>query len=382
MTETTTTRKPLAGVSNVLRLTPSSGGGNQPTNLETCGRGVAGKQQSLAESPLREPSSPDGLAEPKIVTVLERALSTALPALQERLVALNCVHVFCDATNAPSGSVYWAHQQTSFSLAAPERGAGSAPACEPLPRVSLVWQSAAVMRFATAGTLHPELAKARAAAQAWFHSFSRGSASQPGPNVTLEMPAGAPSACMVSLIVVGQTIAGLEHCLQAAQLELAISVRRAHHVHEVADILCASSAALTAGAAHGAGRRVGGRASLGGTAGEAFLAGLTSSDVLHNRGVPKGLRQSWLGALKQVLPEAAATAVALQYPSFRQLHIYLRRADRSRIHTCQSSNASAHASFIGDLADVRVGSKRLGPARSLRLYRILMATHSEASSDI
>ena len=49
-----------------------------------------------------------------------------------------------------------------------------------------------------------------------------------------------------------------------------------------------------------------GRRSLG----AAFLAGLTSHDVLHNKGVPRSLQQSWPGALCQLLPETAAVAVA------------------------------------------------------------------------
>ena len=107
-----------------------------------------------------------------------------------------------------------------------------------------------------------------------------------------------------------------------------------------------------------------GRASLGGNEGESFLAGLTAHDVLHNRGVPRGLRAAWVGALRQLLPEAAAAAVADQYPTFRRLYDHLRRTGE-----------------IG-LQDVRVGSKRLGPARSRRIHRVLLAAREQAEESV
>ena len=96
-----------------------------------------------------------------------------------------------------------------------------------------------------------------------------------------------------------------------------------------------------------------------------FLAGLTAHDVLHNRSVPRSLSQSWLGALKQLLPESAASAVHAAHPSFRQLYDHVRQADA--------------AGAAGGLAELRVGAKRLGPARSKRVRRLLTATQEQAS---
>lgn len=136
---------------------------------------------------------------------------------------------------------------------------------------------------------------------------------------------------------------------------------------QLAELIVHHTAALTAGGKAAGGRAGGagpsGRTSLGGHTGEAFLAGLTAHDVLHNKGVPKSLRQSWVGALRQILPEAAAAAVAEEYPSFRVIYRRLQRVDG-----------------ISAVADLRVGSKRLGPARSRRLHRVLMAARDEAAA--
>jgi len=200
-------------------------------------------------------------------------------------------------------------------------------------RVVLVWSSDEVMRMAMATTLVASLARARAAADCWA----------PG--------------CGLTLVVAGRGAGGLDECVGMAQLEAGVSVRRVLDAKELTDLLCSYADALS-------------RAARAPAQDAAFLQGLTAHDVLHNKGVPKSLRQAWLGALRQLLPESAARAVQAQYPSFRRLYEHLLQAER------------AGGRPEGDLAEVRVGQKRLGPARSRRLARVLMARREAAGEQL
>jgi hypothetical protein len=205
-----------------------------------------------------------------------------------------------------------------------------------LPRVLVVWESAEVARLASTGGLVPALAAAQAAVAGWH------------------------SDATLSLVVVGRAAAGVEQCLSVAQLELGLSsVRRALHSKELAELLACHTDAL-AKAQHSL-------RAPDDAARDApdFLAGLTAHDVLHNRGVPKALHASWLFALKQLLPESAAVAVHAAYPSFRRLYSHLIDAERAGREPA--------------LAELRVaGGKRLGPARSRKLVKVLMASRFQA----
>ena len=234
-----------------------------------------------------------------------------------------------------------------------------------LPRVVLVLDSAEVVSLAAAGALQSELARVQAA----------------------EALRVAGSA--LTLVVCGRSVAGLEQRVMSAQLELGVSSRRVLNDKELAELLASYTAVLASasGSGGGGGGRsgIGGvtsRESLGGSAGEGFLAGLTAQDVLHNKGVPRSLKESWLGALKQLLPEAAASAVAAEYPSFRRLYAYMQRAERDHARRARGGGGGGAAVDLGALENVRVGAKRFGPARSRRLYRVIMATREQAAEPV
>ena len=95
---------------------------------------------------------------------------------------------------------------------------------------------------------------------------------------------------------------------------------------------------------------------------EAFLSGLSSQDVLWNQKVPRGPAEAWLGALKQLLPERSACAVHAAYSSASALFAHYRTA----------------VDPLADIANLQVGQQRLGPAKSRRLHRVLMATGEQA----
>ena len=159
--------------------------------------------------------------------------------------------------------------------------------------------------------------------------------------------AGLPPA---TLVAVGPPPPRLEPVLDAVQLECGISVRRVLNAVELADLLVALGSALS-------------RAAYSSACGEvAFLSGLTSRDVLFNQKVPRGLSEAWLGALKQLLPERAASAVHTAFPTSQAIYQHYREA----------------ADPQGAIADLRVGNQRFGPCKSRRLHRILMATREQS----
>ena len=169
------------------------------------------------------------------------------------------------------------------------------------------------------------------------------------------------TACTLSLIVVGKAAAGLERVLDALQLEAGISCRRAADERELCALLTRHGQALCASERAAA--------KSGDGCEPAFLAGLTSSDILRNKSVPKSLPQAWLGVLKQILPEAHAGPVREAFPSFRRLYEHLAQSEASG------------GKLEGSLADLRVqGGKRLGPARAKRLARVLMARREDADA--
>ena len=260
------------------------------------------------------------------MTILHDSLTARHPALKECLAAAGCAYSVREDAALPAYSVHWV------------RGDGSsAAALHTLPRLVLVWTSTELVRASGVGTLVPTLGRLRAQAEAWA----------PG--------------CALSLVVCGRAVPGLELALGTAQLEVGTSARRLLNDRELSELLAMYTLVLQEASGGPSGTAPAGRPSLGGSLGAAFLAGLTAHDVLHNKGVPRSLQQSWHGALCQLLPETAAVAVAQQYPSLRRLHMHLLRAGE------------------GGLQDVRVGAKRLGPARSRRLYRVLLATKEEAA---
>jgi hypothetical protein len=242
------------------------------------------------------------------------------------------------ATAAPSLPPLSAHWVRNSLAACSATTIGAAAVCDRLPRACLMWGSADVMRQASDGSLLPSIV---AAQEAWRGAWL--------------------TRCTLSLVVVGKAVAGLERVLDALQLEAGISCRRATDERELCALLTRHGQALVASE----------RAAAKGGAGSepAFLAGLTSSDVLRNKGVPKTLPQAWLGALKQILPEAHACAVRDAFPSFRRLYAHLARSE------------AEGGKLEGTLAELRVqGGKRLGPARAKRLARVLMATRHEADA--
>ena len=271
---------------------------------------------------------------PKLVTVLHPTLVDRFGDLVPELEALGRAHVVRAETGLPMDDalVHWVRPECDTETAS-DAGAR-------LPRLATVWASKALVRAASAGELLPALRRTQAAAEAW------------SPD------------CVLTLIVCGVALPALEAAISLAQLELGVSLRRVHSSRALAEHL-----ALCADVLHGAGdvshrRRHGtcGRASLGGEAGANFLAGLTPADVLHNKGVPRSLRDAWVGALRQLLPESAALALAAEYPSFARLRTRLV-ADGERA-----------------VQDVHIGAKRLGPARSRRLHRIFTAARADAGS--
>lgn len=238
------------------------------------------------------------------------------------------------ATCAPALPPFTVHWTRNSPAACAAISPAAAPVSDRLPRACAVWESAEVVRCATSGTLRATIS---AAQEAWRSAWLPG--------------------CTLGLIVVGKTVAGLERCIDAVQLEAGVACRRATSERELCELLTLHGQMLCASE-----KKDGASASV-----PTFLAGLTSSDILHNKGVPKSLPQAWLGALKQILPEAHATAVHQAYPSFRRLYAHLKRseAEGGRPEGC--------------LAELRVqGGKRLGPARAKRLARVLMATREQA----
>lgn len=260
-------------------------------------------------------SSGSGSSSSQLVCVISPALAASYAELSTRLTDADCAHELGggDEPLAAEATVHW----LAAAAAAPTRR---------LPQLAVVWTTQQLMRAAGDGTLLAALARAASAARDWC----AGSA--------------------LALIVVGKGAPGLDQVIGSAQLELGLSARRALNVKELAELLATYSAALSASERAPALE-------------EEFLAGLTAHDVLHNKSCPKTLEQSWLGALKQILPESAALAVQAAHPSFRSLHARLAEAEAA------GGEAEAEAA----LADLRVGSKRLGPARSRRVHRMLRA---------
>lgn len=212
---------------------------------------------------------------------------------------------------------------------------------ERAPRIAIVWEVAQLVRLGASGggALMGEVHRAQMAARAW---------------------AGGGS---LHLVAAGRSAPGLDGVIDALQLEAGVSVRRVLNGRELVTLLDSYANALTDGARHPA-------------CTEGFLAGLTAHDVLRNKGVPRSLAQSWLGALRQVVPESAATAIYAEYPSFRRLYERLRQADANEGTGASASTAGSH---VACLADLRVaGGKRLGPARARRLQRVLMAAREQA----
>ena len=150
--------------------------------------------------------------------------------------------------------------------------------------------------------------------------------------------------------------------------------RRAPNARELADVLANHTAAIAkaeqaqaepAAAAAGSSSS----AAAGPSTAPDFLAGLTAHDVLRNKGVPKAPSAAWLGALKQILPEAGANAVHAEHPSFRRLYNHLVDAEKP----------GSGLPMEGRLADIRCANgKRLGPARSKRLAKLIMAGREQA----
>ena len=321
--------------------------------------------------------------------VLHATLVAQYPGLVARLTdGTDETLVEVDAEAAaplPKLTAHWTRSSSSSSNSS-SNSSSTAAACrsavsERLPRVVLVWEPTQLMRLATEGHLLPRIANAQAACTTWL------------------------AGSTLSLVVLGKGGPGLERCVAALQLEAGLTVRRAVNDKELADLresarrepaLCSLSLSLSpthlfpllsplihlslpstapvsrvaSVSAHGAAlasgeKRSAKHAASGVDAAPDFLAGLTSSDVLYNKSVPKSLDAAWLGALKQLLPDSAAVAVHAAYPSFRQLYSHLRQSE--------ASGGKAE----GSLAELRLaGGKRLGPARSQRLARVLMATRA------
>lgn len=280
-----------------------------------------------------------------VVAMLHPSLVSRYPGLAEHLESLACTHTIDTDTLAPvAGSVHWTRPYAVGEPAGePSTSAGAPPSVQdftppPLPRLLVVIETTELVRLGSSGALVGTLERTMVAATAWV------------------------DGCSTTLAVVGRAVAGLEQWLAHAQLHVGVSARRVLNHKELAELIANHTTALSLGGRAAVGGGASMRTSLGGQSGEAFLAGLTAHDVLHNKGKPKSLRSSWVGALKQVLPEAAAVAVADEYPSFRKLYDRLR---------------SQPDGGLG-VADVRVGAKRLGPVRSKRLHRVLMAAREEA----
>ena len=156
----------------------------------------------------------------------------------------------------------------------------------------------------------------------------------------------------VTLVATGAPPPGLERVLDEVQLECAISCRRALNDAEVADMLAAIGSALAKAARP--------------SDDQPFLAGLSSQDVLFNQRMPRGPSEAWLGALRQLLPERAAAAVHAAHPTISRLYAHYRAA--------AAAGAEPHAA----IAELRVGNQRLGPCKSRRLHRVMMATREQA----
>ena len=229
-----------------------------------------------------------------------------------------------------------------------------------LPRVATALESAELMRMAAESRLLPHLQAAQAAASGWT------------------------SGCTMSLIVVGKATPGLERTLDGVQLTLGLTARRVLNALELANLLAAhttaiasqhakaAKATLSAAAAPGRAELSRGEGGADASAAPDFLAGLTAHDVLHNRSVPRSLHASWRGALCQILPQSAANAVHEAHPSFRRLYDHLLEAQRA-------AAAGSGRPVESALAELRVaGGKRLGPARSRKLIKIIMATREQA----
>jgi hypothetical protein len=302
--------------------------GHPPTVVDLIGDH---EEQSLLSSPApSDVPGPSAAAAPSIIASHQASASTGAgapsksvrtiihPTLAVRYPSLSRPEV--DVLPSPADiplSVHWA------------RDARSSPAH--LPRVTLVWESAEVLRRASDGSLLSDLRHAQVAATRWT------------------------SGCILSLVVYGKNGPGLERCLGALQVELALSVRRVLDEPALAELLAMYAASLE-------------QVERGPSPTDScdFLAGLTAHDVLHNKSVPKSLQQSWRGALRQLLPDTAASAVQEEYPSFRRL-----------LEGMQEAEADGRPAE-GCIAEVRVGTKRLGPARSSRLARIIMAKRNQA----
>ena len=236
------------------------------------------------------------------------------------------------AASLPDSSVHWLRNRSG-----PPGGASSSSAvADRCHAVCLVWDASEALRLHAAGALGSRLVAAQAMCRAWHPE------------------------CVPSLLFVGKNTPGLDRLVAELQLDAGVSARRAVTVRDLADLLHAHGRAL-ARAEKKAAKDVDGQGQPD------FLAGLTSADILHNKGVPKTLTMAWLGALKQLLPSSAADAVHAAFPSFRKLYTHLR------------ANEAAGRPLEGHLADLRVaGGKRLGPARSRRLARLLLAGREEA----
>tara|TARA_B110001452_G_C15119856_1_gene390320 strand:+ start:91 stop:876 length:786 start_codon:yes stop_codon:yes gene_type:complete len=156
----------------------------------------------------------------------------------------------------------------------------------------------------------------------------------------------------VTLVATGTPPPGLERVLDEVQLECAISCRRALNDAELADMLAAIGSALAKAARP--------------SDEQAFLAGLSSQDVLFNQKMPRNPSEAWLGALRQLLPERAAAAVHAAHPTVSRLYAHYRAA--------AATGAEPHAA----IAELRVGNQRLGPCKSRRLHRVMMATREQA----
>ena len=245
-----------------------------------------------------------------VCTMLTHSLNMGWSTLATHLTSLECKHEVCN--EVPDGiqsAAYWVSDDCHTGLTANR-----------LPRLIAVWTSADVTRMAREGSLMREWARAQSVASEWV----------PG--------------CTLTIVVAGCATAGLQHVLGAAQLELGLSARRVLNEKELAVLLASYATALR-------------NAERAPTVCEGFLGGLTSADMLDNTAVPRTAAQSWVGALKQLLPESAAVAVHAAYPSFRLLYADL---------------AANPAVAEARLQDLKVGAKRLGPARSRRLRRVFM----------
>jgi len=154
----------------------------------------------------------------------------------------------------------------------------------------------------------------------------------------------------LTLLVVGIS-PGIDASIAWLVLELGVAVRRVHQVEKLAHVLASYSSALARKPA---------------VQTERFLHGLNARDVRFNKSAPKEEAAMWVGALRQLLPDVASNALHATFPTFRTLYDKFAEGEHAE----------------GEVADLRSGAHRLGPAKTRKIARVLMATREEAMEHV